>query len=80
MQAFCNGSKRSGWALHIAGGWLRSNVGIDFLIGSPAITGILLIKLHILAIGLHPGGDVKRLLQLVVGLAHFNLAVQRFEF
>ena len=80
MKAFYEGSDYLGWALHIAGGWLRSNVRIDFLVCSPAISRIFLIKLHILAVGFHPSGDVKRLLQLVVGLAHFNFAIQCFEF
>src|SRR4051812_35306346 len=58
--------------LHVAGSRLRRDVRVDLAIGFPTVAGVFLIELHILVVGLGPGRDIQRLLQLMVGLAHLD--------
>jgi len=67
------------WSLHLTRGRLRGDIGINFLIGLPSVTGIFLVEADDFAVDLGPGGDIQRLLQLVIDLAHFDFAVQALD-
>ena len=45
-------------ALHLTGCRLGGDIGIDFLVGLPAVASVFLIEFHRLAINLGPGCNI----------------------
>src|SRR5437868_5526190 len=64
--------------LHLAGGRLRRGVALQARVGLEAEAGLLHVVLHLFrpapGSGLVHRGEIKRLDELVVGLAHLDLA------
>src|SRR5277367_5552855 len=66
-------------ARHLASGRLGGGSGVENGIGPPAVAGLLLVILDVLAIRLHPGRDHEGLLRLVIGGTHLHDAVQALD-
>src|SRR2546427_11606771 len=67
------------WTLHVAAGRLGCDEGIQHFFRTPADPGVLLVKADMLAVHLLPARHVQHLLQLVVSVAHLDLAVDALE-
>ena len=65
--------------LHLARGRRARHVGLVGLHRLEVVAGVLDAVVGVLGVGLRQLGDVQRLLQLVVGLAHLDVAVEALE-